>query len=116
VVSTVAIHDEFARRRPDLLEILYCDFWRKRPTDEEGPQSRPEDAVFPMPVFSRGPTGAFTSQYSRTYVEMAAAFPGVPEKLAAMCAVIDPTLHRARGAVAGTPFSPSSNPADGARW
>ena len=75
VVSTVAIHDEIARRRPDLLAVLYRDFWRKRPADEE---ARTGDGIFPMPVFPRGPTGAFTSQYSRTYVEMAAAVPGVP--------------------------------------
>ena len=75
VVSTVAIHDEIARRRPDLLAVLHADFWRKRPADEEAGTG---DAVFPMPIFARGPTGAFTSQYSRTYVEMAAAMPGVP--------------------------------------
>ncbi len=45
-----------------------------------------------------------------------AAFPGVPDRADAMRAVIDPGLHRAHGAVAGTLFSPSSNPADGARW
>ncbi len=89
VVSTIAIHDEIARRRPDLLAVLYADFWRKRPADEEGPQSRPEDATFPMPVFSRGPTGAFTSQYSRTYVEMAAAVPGVPALTAEQIAAMD---------------------------
>lgn len=89
VVSTVAIHDEIAARRPDLLEVLYADFWRKRPADEEGPQSRPEDAVFPMPVFARGPGGGFTSQYSRTYVEMAAAVPGVPELTSAQIEAMD---------------------------
>ena len=45
-----------------------------------------------------------------------AAFPGLPDRLEAMRAVIDPGLHRTHGAVAGTLFSPSSNPADGARW
>lgn len=75
VVSTVAVHDEIARRRPDLLAVLYRDFWRQRPADEEGQST---DPVFPMPIFARGPTGAFTCQYSRTYVEMAAAHPGVP--------------------------------------
>jgi hypothetical protein len=76
IVSTVAIQDAFASRRPDLLEVLYQDFWRARPADEEGEgmASKP----FPMPVFSRGPDGAFTSQYSRTYVEMAQGSPGVP--------------------------------------
>jgi hypothetical protein len=75
IVSTVAIHDALAERRPDLLAELYRDFWRKRPADEEGSRA---DAVFAMPVFSRGPDGAFTSQYSRTYVEMAQDEPSVP--------------------------------------
>lgn len=86
VVSTVAIHDEIGRRRPDLLAVLYADFWRKRPADEEGDTG---DAVFPMPVFARGPTGAFTSQYSRTYVEMAAAVAGVPELTPAQVDAMD---------------------------
>jgi hypothetical protein len=76
IVSTVAIHDAMAARRPDLLAELYEPFWRARPADEEGEgmASRP----FAMPVFARGPDGAFTSQYSRTYVEMAQGMPGVP--------------------------------------
>jgi hypothetical protein len=76
IVSTVAIHDAMAARRPDLLAVLYGDFWRARPADEEGEgmAARP----FPMPVFARGPDGAFTSQYSRTYVELAQGMPGVP--------------------------------------
>ncbi|MBP0446043.1 TauD/TfdA family dioxygenase [Roseomonas sp. SSH11] len=76
IVSTVAIHDAFAERRPDLLDVLYQDFYRMRPADEEGEGHA--ERVFTMPVFSRGPNGAFTSQYSRTYVEMAHAEPGVP--------------------------------------
>jgi hypothetical protein len=76
IVSTVAIQDAMLARRPDLLEALYQPFWRARPADEEGEgmASRP----FPMPVFARGPDGAFTSQYSRTYVELAQGMPGVP--------------------------------------
>lgn len=76
IVSTVAVHDAMLARRPDLLEVLYQDFWRARPADEEGEgmASRP----FAMPVFARGPNGDFTSQYSRTYVELAQGQPGVP--------------------------------------
>ncbi|MCR0981223.1 TauD/TfdA family dioxygenase [Roseomonas populi] len=76
IVSTIALHDALAERRPDLLRVLYEPFYRMRPADEEGDEV--SDRVFTMPVFSRGPTGAFTSQYSRTYVEMAHAEPGVP--------------------------------------
>jgi hypothetical protein len=87
IVSTIAIHDEMARRRPDLLAVLYQDFWRARPADEEGEgmASRP----FPMPVFARGPSGAFTCQYSRTYVEMAERQPGVPPLTRAQVEAMD---------------------------
>jgi hypothetical protein len=94
IVSTVAIHDALAERRPDLLKVLYEDFHRMRPADEEGEGH--QDRVFTMPVFSRGPDGAFTSQYSRTYVEMAHAEPGVPplrpeqvEAMDALAAIAD---------------------------
>ena len=75
VVSSVTIHDEMARRRPDLLRILYEPFWRMRPEDEEG--DRP-DRVFQLPVFARAADGGFTSQYSRTYINQAVEVPGVP--------------------------------------
>jgi hypothetical protein len=87
IVSTVAIHDAMAARRPDLLAALYGDFWRARPADEEGEgmAARP----FAMPVFARGPDGAFTSQYSRTYVEMAQGQPGVPPLTPAQVEAMD---------------------------
>jgi hypothetical protein len=75
VVSSVTVHDQIARRRPDLLRVLYEPFWRMRPTDEEG--DRP-DRVFPLPVYARGPDGAFTSQYSRTYINQAQEVADVP--------------------------------------
>ncbi|UPY36225.1 TauD/TfdA family dioxygenase [Sediminicoccus sp. KRV36] len=87
IVSTVAIQDAMLERRPDLLAVLYQDFWRARPADEEGEgmAARP----FPMPVFARGPDGAFTSQYSRTYVELAQGQPGVPPVSAAQVEAMD---------------------------
>ncbi len=75
VVSSVTIHNEMARRRPDLLRVFYQPFWRMRPTDEEGDRS---DRVFPMPVFARAADGSFTSQYSRTYINQAQEVAGVP--------------------------------------
>jgi hypothetical protein len=75
IVSSVAIHNEMARRRPDLLREFYEPFWRMRPEDEEG--DRP-DRVFPMPVFARAADDGFTSQYSRTYINQAQEVPGVP--------------------------------------
>lgn len=104
VVSTVAIHDEMARRRPDLLAVLYEDFWRMRPADEEG--AGHADRVFRMPVFARGPGGAFTSQYSRTYVEMAHAEPGVPPLRAEQVEAMDVLAALAEELCAEAPFTP----------
>ena len=77
VVSSVTIHNEIARKRPDLLRVLYEPYWRMRPFDEEGDAER-DDRTFPMPVFARGPDGSFTSQYSRTYISQAQEVPSVP--------------------------------------
>ncbi len=87
IVSTVAIHDAMAARRPDLLAELYGDYWRARPADEEGEDMASKH--FPMPVFARGPNGDFTSQYSRTYVELAQGQPGVPDLTAKQVEALD---------------------------
>lgn len=104
IVSTVAIQDEMARRRPDLLALLYQDYWRARPADEEGEgmASRP----FPMPVFARGPDGAFTSQYSRTYVEMAQGQAGVPALTSAQTEALDVLAALAEELCIEIPFEP----------
>jgi hypothetical protein len=103
VVSTVAIHDEIARRSPELFAVLYDDFWRMRPADEEGER---EDRLFRMPVFARGPHGEFTSQYSRTYVEMAHAEPGVPPLTEEQVAAMDLLAEVAEELCYEAPFSP----------
>ena len=105
MVSTVAVHDEIARRRPDLLRVLYDGFWRMRPGDEEG-EGKAADRVFRMPVFARGPDGAFTSQYSRTYVEMAHAQPGVPPIAPEQVAALDLLAEVAEELCLHAPFTP----------
>jgi hypothetical protein len=75
VVSSVTLHNEIGRRRPDLLRVLYEPYWRMRPTDEEGAR---DDRVFPMAVFARAADGSFTSQYSRTYISQAQEVGEVP--------------------------------------
>jgi hypothetical protein len=103
VVSTVAIHDEIAHRRPDLLAVLYRDFWRMRPADEEGERG---DRLFRMPVFARGPAGEFTSQYSRTYVEMAHTEPGMPPLAPEQVEALDLLAAVAEELCAEAPFTP----------
>lgn len=107
IVSTVAIHDAIAASRPDLLQVLYSDFHRMRPADEEGDARA--DRVFAMPVFARGPAteckqGTFTSQYSRTYVEMAHAEPGVPPLRAEQVEAMDELARVAEELALQVPF------------
>lgn len=107
VVSTVAIQDEIGRRRPDLLRVLYQDFWRMRPGDEEGTQGvHFNSRVFRMPVFARGPGGDFTSQYSRTYVEMAHELPDVPPLKPEQIEAMDLLAQVAEELSAEAPFTP----------
>jgi len=86
VVSSVTLHNEILRRRPDLLRVLYEPYWRMRPLDEEGARA---DSVFPMPVFARADDGSFTSQYSRTYISQAQEVPDVPRLTAAQTEAMD---------------------------
>jgi hypothetical protein len=88
VVSSATLHNEIARRRPDLLHVLYEPYWRMRPFDEEGDVER-DDRTFAMPVFARGPDGSFTSQYSRTYISQAQEVPTVPRLTAAQVEAMD---------------------------
>jgi hypothetical protein len=74
LASIATIHNEMLKRRPDLLEVLFQDFYRSRPEDEDG--LHPE-RWFKLPVFGMI-DGWLTSQYSRTYVEQAQEFDDVP--------------------------------------
>jgi len=104
VVSTIAVQDEIARRDPALLRVLYEDFWRMKPGDEEG--ERTTGRIFAMPVFARGPGGEFTSQYSRTYVEMAHAVEGVPPLRPEQIAAMDLLAEVAEELCFQAPFEP----------
>jgi len=73
VASTVAIHNEILRRRPDLLELLYRPYPRTKLGEEKGG----EDVVYMLPVFGLR-DGRFTSHYSRTYIEASQKLPAAP--------------------------------------
>jgi len=73
VASTVAVHNEILRRRPDLLEVLYRPYPRSRLGEEKGGDTM----VYMLPVFGLR-DGRFTSHYSRTYIEAAQKMPEVP--------------------------------------
>lgn len=74
LVSTGAIHNALLKRRPDILETLFGDFWRSR----LGEESDSAEAVYPLPIFGLR-EGKLTSHYSLTYIEAAQMVPQVPK-------------------------------------
>jgi Taurine catabolism dioxygenase TauD, TfdA family len=84
VASTVAVHNEILRRRPDLLELLYRPYPRSRLGEEKGG----ETIVYMLPVFGLR-DGRFTSHYSRTYIEAAQKLPEAPRLTAQQWEAID---------------------------
>lgn len=102
LASSVTIHNEILKRRPDLLDVLFQDFWRSRPSDEDGMYEHP---YFALPVFAIE-RGHFTSQYSRTYVEQAQEFPGVPPLTAAQVEAMDLLAAVAEEVCLHAPFAP----------
>jgi hypothetical protein len=74
LASTCALHNAMLAKRPDLVELLYHDYWRSRLGEEEGG----DKLVYNLPVFAVR-DGKFTSHYSRTYVEAAQKLPNVPK-------------------------------------
>jgi hypothetical protein len=84
IVSSVAIHNEILKRRPDLLDLLYRDYCHSR-QGEEAPGEAP---YYVNPIFGVR-DGRFTSQYSRSYIESAQRFPEVPRITAAQDEALD---------------------------
>lgn len=73
IASTVAIHNEILRRRPDLLEELFRPFPRSRLGEEKDGG----ELFYMLPIFGLR-EGHFTSHYSRTYIEAAQKLNHVP--------------------------------------
>jgi hypothetical protein len=84
VASTVAVHNEILRRRPDLLEVLYRPYPRSRLGEEKGG----EGMFYMLPVFGLRDE-RFTSHYSRTYIEAAQKMPEVPRLTSQQLEAID---------------------------
>lgn len=73
LASSVAVRNEIARRRPDLLEVLYQPFywsWNK----QEPPGEKP---YYQQPIFSEQ-GGSFSCRYIDGQIKNAQAFPEVP--------------------------------------
>ena len=73
IVSSMAIHNEMAKRRPDLLERLFQPF----ATDRRGEVPVGEKPYFDMPVFNDH-ADYVSGIYSGTYIRSAQRFPDVP--------------------------------------
>jgi hypothetical protein len=84
IASSVAIHDEILRTRPDLLEALYQDFC----IDHRGEQFDGEAPYYVAPVFAVH-KGRFFARFGQKYVESAQRFPDVPRLTAAQVEAMD---------------------------
>lgn len=73
IASSVAIHNEILRTRPDLLEALYGDFY----IDHRGEEFEGEEPFYVAPVFAVH-KGHFYARFGQKYVESAQRFPQVP--------------------------------------
>ncbi len=87
LVSSVAIHNEMLRRRPDLLDLLFGDFHRSR----FGEEAASPAVTYALPVFGLR-AGKFTSHFSLTYIEAAEMAGTVPKLTAAQREALDMLL------------------------
>ena len=74
VVSAVAIYNEIARTRPDLLEVLEEPFYHMRVAWE----AEELDPIYSLPVFTEC-QGHFAVRYLRHFITIAQGEPGVPK-------------------------------------
>jgi len=73
IVSSLAIHNEIARTRPDLLEVLYQPFyWSWQSQEPAGGLP-----YYQQPIYTLH-NGKFSSRYIRTHIISAQRFPEVP--------------------------------------
>lgn len=72
IVSSVAVHDELLRRRPDLVELMYEPWWHDRKRGD-GP-----DSFFQCPLYARNDAGRLFAYYGPDYIRSAPRGQGVP--------------------------------------
>lgn len=74
VVSSVAIHNEILRRRPELLQILYEPYYHARTAWETGEKS----SYYPLPIFTQY-KGYFATRYLRHFINVAQQISDIPK-------------------------------------
>lgn len=82
IISSVAVHDELVRRRPDLADLLHEQWWHDRRSGN-GP-----DSFFRCSVFAES-GGKLFAHYGRAYIESAVRGEGVPGLSAAQLDALD---------------------------
>ena len=73
IVSAAQIHNEILRRRPDLIDLFYADWYHSRQGDEAPGEQR----AYAKPIFGFR-DGYFSGIFSPNYVRAAQKFPEVP--------------------------------------
>ncbi|MBI3915681.1 MAG: hypothetical protein HY322_01575 [Betaproteobacteria bacterium] len=71
IVSAAVIHNEVLRRRPDLIDAFYADWYHSRQGDEQPGEAR----AYSKSSFGFR-EGHFTGLFSPTYMRSAQEFPG----------------------------------------
>ncbi len=98
LASTPAIHNAILAKRPDLLELLFQDYWRSR-FGEEGTgkdgSSTTRTTAYPLPIFGVR-DGKFTSHYSLTFIEAAQMAADIPKLTVAQKEAIDMLMATAQ--------------------
>jgi hypothetical protein len=84
LVSSVSLHNEMRRLRPDLALALFAPI----ETDRRGEVAPGERPWFNIPVFNWH-AGFFAGMYQRQYIESARRFPGVPPLTAPQVEALD---------------------------
>ena len=84
VVSSVSAHNEIARLRPDLLEVLYHPFYWS--WNQQEPAGAPP--YYQQPIFTLH-EGKFSCRYIRGHINNAQRFPEVPRLTAEQIAALD---------------------------
>ena len=73
IVSAAQIHNEILRRRPDLIDLFYADWYHSRQGDEAPGEQR----AYAKPIFGFR-DGYFSGIFSPNYVRAAQKYPEVP--------------------------------------
>ena len=83
IVSSLAVHNEILKRRPDLLEVLYAPYWWSM----QGNELQGREGFYTQPIFAVE-QGYFACRYTRTHIrsaEMNVDLPNLtPEQSAAL--------------------------------